>query len=72
MIGRAVHQLLRTVVELAAAGLGVCALAALAALHIPALLACVLAEDALMGLWFSLKEERPPRCWNTGTAKAVK
>lgn len=72
MIGRAVHQLLQKIVELAAVGLGICAMAALAALHIPALLACALAENALMGLWFSLKEERPPRCWNTETAKAVK
>lgn len=71
MIGRAVHQL-QKVVELAAVGLGVCTLAALAELHISALLACVLAENALLGLRFSLKEKRPPRCWNTGTAKAVK
>ena len=47
--------------ELAAVGTGFCILAALAALNVPALLACLLLENALLGLWFALecKKGRP-------------
>lgn len=55
MIGRAVYQLLQKVVELAAVALGVYALAALAALNVPALMVCLLLENALLGLWFALE-----------------
>lgn len=52
---RAVLWLLRKGVELAAVTLGVYALAALAALNVPAFLACVLLENTLLGLWFALE-----------------
>lgn len=59
--------------ELAAVALGVYALAALAALNVLALLACVLLENSQLGLWFAPEcKKKPPRCWNIGTAKAVK
>lgn len=69
---RAALWLLQKAVELAAVTLGVYALAALAALNVPAFLACVLLENTLLGLWFALEYKKPPQCWNTGTAKAVK
>ena len=53
--GRVVRRLIRKAVELAAVGTGVCILAALAALNVPALLACLLLENALLGLWFALE-----------------
>lgn len=70
--GRVTRRLIRKAVELVAVGTGVCTLTALAALNVPALLAFVLLENALLGLWFALEYKKPPRCWNTGTAKAVK
>ena len=50
-----VRRLIRKAVELAAVGTGVCILAALAALNVPALLACLLLENALLALWFALE-----------------
>lgn len=52
---RAALWLLQKTVELAAVALDVYALAALAALNVPALLACVLLENFLLYLWFVLK-----------------
>lgn len=52
---RAALWLLQKAVELAAVALGVYALAALAALNVPALLTCVLLENTLLGLWFALE-----------------
>lgn len=49
------HRLLQKAIELVAVSLGVYALAALAALDVPALLACVLLENTILGLWFALK-----------------
>lgn len=69
---KAALWLLQKAVELAAVTLGVYALAALAALNVPAFLACVLLKNTLLGLWFALEYKKPPQCWNTGTAKAVK
>lgn len=53
--GRAALWLLQKAVELAAVALGVYALAALAALNVPAFLACALLENTLLGLWFALE-----------------
>lgn len=55
---RMLRRLLQKAVELAAVALGVYALAALAALNVPALLACVLLENALLGLWFTLENKK--------------
>lgn len=52
---RLVKLLIRKTVELAAVCTGFCILAALAALNVPALLACLLLENALLGLWFALE-----------------
>lgn len=52
---RAALWLLQKAVELAAVALGVYAMAALAALNVPALLACALLENTLLGLWFALE-----------------
>lgn len=52
---RAALWLLQKAVELAAVALGVYALAALAALNVPALLVCLLLENALLGLWLALE-----------------
>lgn len=52
---RAALWLLRKGVELATVALGVYALAALAALDVPALLACVLLENTILGFRFVLK-----------------
>lgn len=52
---RAALWLLQKAVELAAVGTWFCILAALAALNVPVLLACVLLENALLGLWFALE-----------------
>ena len=52
---KAALWLLQKAVELAAVALGVYALAALAALNVPALLACALLENTLLGLWFALE-----------------
>lgn len=48
---RFVKLLIRKTVELAAVCTGFCVLAALAALNVPALLACLLLENVLLGLW---------------------
>lgn len=58
---KAALWLLQKAVELAAVALSVYALAALAALNVPVLLACVLLENALLGLRFALdyKKSRP-------------
>ena len=53
--GSALAWLLRKAVELACTALGVYLLAALAALNIPAVLAGMLALNALLGLWFALE-----------------
>ena len=53
--GRVVRRLIRKAVELAAVSTGFCILMALAALNVPALLACLLLENALLGLWFALE-----------------
>lgn len=53
--GRVARRLIRKVVELAAVSTGFCILMALAALNVPALLACLLLENALLGLWFALE-----------------
>lgn len=53
--GRVARGLIRKVVELAAVGTGFCILAAMAALNVPALLVCLLLENALLGLWFALE-----------------
>lgn len=53
--GRVARRLIRKAVELAAVGTGFCILAALATLNVPALLACLLLENALLGLWFALE-----------------
>lgn len=60
MIGRAVYRLIRKAVELAAVALGIYALAALAALNIPALIGAALALNALLGLWFALDKKAAP------------
>lgn len=54
-LGRVARRMIRKFVELVAVGTGVCILAALAALNVPVLLACVLLENALLGLWFALE-----------------
>lgn len=53
--GRVARRLIRKAVELAAVSTGFCILMALAALNVPALLACLLLENALLGLWFALE-----------------
>lgn len=68
---RFVKMLIRKTVELAAVCMGFCILAALAALNVPALLACLLLENVLLGLWGYSDTKKPLRCCNTETAKAV-
>lgn len=55
MILQVFCRLLQKAMELVAVSLGVYALAALAALNVPALLACALLENAILGLWFALE-----------------
>lgn len=63
--GSALAWLLRKAVELACTALGVYALAALAALNVPALLACALLENTLLGLRFALDNKKSrPGCAN--------
>lgn len=63
--GSALAWLLRKAVELACTALGVYLLAALAALNILAVLAGVLALNALLGLWFALDNKKSrPGCAN--------
>ena len=49
--GKAAQRRLRKAAELSGVCLGICALAALNALNAPALLACALLEEAVLGLW---------------------
>ena len=55
MTGKTPRRLLQKAIEMGAISLGVYALAALAALNVPALLACVLLENTILGLWFALE-----------------
>lgn len=68
--GSALAWLLRKAVELACTALGVYLLAALAALNIPAVLAGVLALNALLGLRFALDNKKAAQ--SAGTLKSGK
>ena len=62
----------RCVVKFACVAAGFYGFMAMGALNVPALICAVLALNALLGLWFALECKKAARCWNTGTAKAVK
>ena len=62
------RRLLRAAVKMAAVTLGIYLLAAVAALNVPAVLLAILAENALLGIYYKLEAPRHadtaenPRC----------